>query len=123
MEESHKCDAILMERKQKEAETEEIERKIRELTQAEKEKLSHLPADLQRTYGELQDTSKRLIADESKLRSQYDHMCMQVHTLTHTTHKRTHTQTHIHYILLHCIIYTLYIHLHVHIQIHRKQRP
>jgi predicted nuclease with TOPRIM domain len=84
MEESHKCDAILMERKQKEAETEEIERKIRELTQAEKEKLSHLPADLQRTYGELQDTSKRLIADESKLRSQYDHMCMQVHTYTHT---------------------------------------
>ena len=94
MEESHKCDAILMERKQKEAETEEIERKIRELTQAEKEKLSHLPADLQRTYGELQDTSKRLIADESKLRSQYDHMCMQVHTLTHTTNTNTHTHTH-----------------------------
>jgi len=112
MEESHKCDAILMERKQKEAETEEIERKIRELTQAEKEKLSHLPADLQRTYGELQDTSKRLIADESKLRSQYDHMCMQVHT-----------HTHIHYTLLHCMMYILYIHLRIHMQINRKQRP
>jgi len=57
MEESQRCDAILMERKQKEHETEEIERKIREFQQAEKEKLSQLSPELQRRYpceGELE---------------------------------------------------------------------
>jgi len=77
-EESQRCDAILMERKQKEMETEELERKIREFLEAEKEKLSHLPPDLQRTYGELQDNQKRLIADEDKLRLTFNNVCMQL---------------------------------------------
>jgi hypothetical protein len=67
-----------MERKQKEHETEELERKTREFQQAEKEKLSHLSPDLQRKYGELQDNQKRLLADEDKLRGIFNNVCMQL---------------------------------------------
>jgi len=77
-EESQRCDAILMERKHKEAETEELERKIRDFQQAEREKLSTLSEDLQRKYGELQDNQKRLQADEDKLRMQFNNVCMQL---------------------------------------------
>ncbi len=61
-----------------EMETEELERKIREFQQAEKEKLSHLSPDLQRRYGELQDNQKRLLADEDKLRGIFNNVCTQL---------------------------------------------
>jgi hypothetical protein len=77
-ERTQRCDAILLQRKHTEMETEELERKIREFQQAEKEKLSHLSPDLQRRYGELQDNQKRLLADEDTRRRFFDDLCSQL---------------------------------------------